>query len=187
MLRKKTLRKLSPTTRQFAKLIGEFESTTKRLKNLIEKISSIESDSKALGSAKRPLTPTDESVLTAIQTARGLKGMLASQYEIGHDLSNMQIVTNALDKIIDSLKGWPVMTFTAPNCKHSIENAGDCIPYSASNCGECKRYEAKEVKAAFDEPAEPHSHGAATGSTASLIPPELEASLTKGDADGSRS
>lgn len=46
-LRKKTLRKMPPTARALAKLIAEQESSTRRLKNLLQKIISLEIQSEA--------------------------------------------------------------------------------------------------------------------------------------------
>ena len=39
---------MSPTTRRLARLIGELESVSRRLKNLIEEVQGLEADSKAL-------------------------------------------------------------------------------------------------------------------------------------------
>lgn len=47
-IRKKTLRKMSPTTRKYAKLVNELESVHTRLKNMIPEIASLEADSRAL-------------------------------------------------------------------------------------------------------------------------------------------
>lgn len=46
--RKKTLRTMSPTARKVARLIGELESVSNRLKNLIPDIQRLDLDSKAL-------------------------------------------------------------------------------------------------------------------------------------------
>mgnify|MGYP001583535620 CR=1 FL=1 len=50
-MRKRTLRKLSPTTRKVARLVGELESVARRLKNLYPEIQSLELDSQALTNA----------------------------------------------------------------------------------------------------------------------------------------
>jgi len=55
--RKKTLRTMSPTTRKVAKLIGELESVSRRLKNLIVDIQLLESDSRALKFATTTRVP----------------------------------------------------------------------------------------------------------------------------------
>lgn len=50
--RNKTLRSMSPTTRKLARLIGELESTSRRIKNLIPEIERMELDSRALFDAR---------------------------------------------------------------------------------------------------------------------------------------
>lgn len=50
--RKKSLRKMSPTARKVARLAGELDSVSRRLKNLIPELQQIELDSKALANAK---------------------------------------------------------------------------------------------------------------------------------------
>lgn len=57
--RKQTLRRMAPTSRKLAKLIGELESTTRRLKHLLEEVSRQERDAAALKFAKdhRPAAP----------------------------------------------------------------------------------------------------------------------------------
>ncbi len=52
--RKKTLRSMSPTTRKVARLIGELDSVTRRLKNLMPEVQRIEMESQALKTAKQP-------------------------------------------------------------------------------------------------------------------------------------
>jgi hypothetical protein len=51
--RKTTLRRMSPTTRQVARLIGEGESVIRRLKNLIPAIQQLELSDKALFNRER--------------------------------------------------------------------------------------------------------------------------------------
>lgn len=51
--RKRTLRSMSPVTRQLARLIGEQESVARRLKNLLETVQRLELDAKALENAKQ--------------------------------------------------------------------------------------------------------------------------------------
>lgn len=48
MYRKSTLRKMLPVTRKLARLRGEVASVDRRLKKVIEEVSSIELDSQAL-------------------------------------------------------------------------------------------------------------------------------------------
>jgi len=46
--RKKTLRRLPPTTRRYARLVNEAESLARKLKNLTEEIARLEFDSRSL-------------------------------------------------------------------------------------------------------------------------------------------
>lgn len=50
--RKKTLRSMSPTARKVARLIGELDSISRRLKNLIPDLQRLDLDSQALAHAK---------------------------------------------------------------------------------------------------------------------------------------
>ena len=50
--RKATLRRMPPVTRKYAKLLGELESVLRRGKNLVEEISRLELDSRALAHAQ---------------------------------------------------------------------------------------------------------------------------------------
>ncbi len=59
-LRKKTLRRMSPTARKLARLMGELDSIQTRIKNLIPEIESLELDSAALKNA-RAVNPPDNS------------------------------------------------------------------------------------------------------------------------------
>ena len=52
MFRKATLRKMPPKTRQYARLLNDLESVLRRGKNMVEEISRLELDSKALAHAK---------------------------------------------------------------------------------------------------------------------------------------
>ena len=47
-LRKKTLRRMSPTARKVARLAGEAESVATRLKNLLPELQRLDLDSQAL-------------------------------------------------------------------------------------------------------------------------------------------
>lgn len=51
--RKGTLRRMPPTTRKLARLIGELESATRRVKNLLEDIQLVELDSRALANMNK--------------------------------------------------------------------------------------------------------------------------------------
>jgi len=50
--RKRTLRVMSPTARKVARLIGELDSVSRRLKNLIPDLQRLDFESKALKTAK---------------------------------------------------------------------------------------------------------------------------------------
>jgi len=52
VFRKATLRKMPPITRKYAKLLGDLGSVLRRGKNLVEEISRLEFDSRALTHAK---------------------------------------------------------------------------------------------------------------------------------------
>ena len=52
--RKRTLRSMSPTTRKVARLIGEVDSISRRLKNIIPELQRLELDSKALRNSQYP-------------------------------------------------------------------------------------------------------------------------------------
>jgi len=51
-LRKKTLRKLPPVTRRYARLMGGLESVLRKGKNLVDEISRLEFESQALAHAR---------------------------------------------------------------------------------------------------------------------------------------
>ena len=53
--RKKTLRTMSPTARKVARLTGELESVSRRLKNLIPELQRLDLDSRALFERTRAL------------------------------------------------------------------------------------------------------------------------------------
>lgn len=52
--RKRTLRTMSPTARKVARLAGEIDSISRRLKNLVPDLQRLDLDSKALETAKNP-------------------------------------------------------------------------------------------------------------------------------------
>ena len=58
--RKTTLRRMSPVTRKYAKLLGELESVLRKGKNLVEEIQRLELDSQALAHAKERGAITEE-------------------------------------------------------------------------------------------------------------------------------
>lgn len=53
MYKKKTLRRMQPTTRRYARVINDLDSVARRLKNLTEDIARLELDSSALLTATR--------------------------------------------------------------------------------------------------------------------------------------
>ena len=53
MYRKATLRRMPPQTREYARLLNNLESVLRRGKNMVEKISRLELDSRALAHAKQ--------------------------------------------------------------------------------------------------------------------------------------
>lgn len=55
--RKKTLRTMLPVTRKVARLVGELDSVSRRLKNLIPELQQLELDSQAL---KKTMYPKEE-------------------------------------------------------------------------------------------------------------------------------
>ena len=52
MFRRATLRRMPPATRKYAKLLNELESVLRRGKNMVEEISRLELDSRALAHAR---------------------------------------------------------------------------------------------------------------------------------------
>lgn len=52
--RKKTLRSMSPVTRKVARLIGELDSVSRRLKNVIPELQRLELNSQALRNSQYP-------------------------------------------------------------------------------------------------------------------------------------
>ena len=60
--RKKTLRTMSPTARKVARLTGELDSVSRRLKNLIPDLQRLDFESNALKSAKLQYPPKVDTV-----------------------------------------------------------------------------------------------------------------------------
>jgi len=58
--RKRTLRVMSPTARKVARLIGELDSVSRRLKNLVPELQELDFERKALKTAKAELTLPDK-------------------------------------------------------------------------------------------------------------------------------
>jgi len=61
--RKKTLRQMSPTARKVARLIGELDSVSRRLKNMMIDIQLLESDSTALKNIRAAQLPGVETAV----------------------------------------------------------------------------------------------------------------------------
>ena len=59
-MRKKTLRRMSPEARKLARLIGDLESVTKRLKNYLPIVQELELWAKAAQAQKRPAETEDK-------------------------------------------------------------------------------------------------------------------------------
>jgi len=59
--RKKTIRRMSPTTRKVARLIGELESVARRFKNLVPDIQHLELSDEALFNIKKYKGGSSES------------------------------------------------------------------------------------------------------------------------------
>ena len=57
--RRKTLRIMSPTARKVARLIGELESVSRRLKNLVPDLQTLDFNTRALEGARSGLTLSD--------------------------------------------------------------------------------------------------------------------------------
>ena len=53
MLRKKSLRKFTPVTRKYARLLGEMESVHRRLGNMMDEIHRLERDSLSLANQNK--------------------------------------------------------------------------------------------------------------------------------------
>ena len=66
--RKKTLRTMSPTARKVARLAGELESISRRLKNLIPELQRLDLDSRALVGARAIYQSEAEEPAEAIET-----------------------------------------------------------------------------------------------------------------------
>jgi len=58
--RKTTLRRMSPVTRKYAKLLNELESVLRKGKNMVEEIQRLELDSRALWNQRQALTEQRE-------------------------------------------------------------------------------------------------------------------------------
>ena len=84
---KKTLRAMSPTTRKVARLIGEQASVSQRFKNLVAQIQSLETDSRALATAKQQ--PADPQLLAALES------LVQSIIELGLEKEDSEFLQEA--------------------------------------------------------------------------------------------
>jgi len=88
--RKKTLRIMSPTARKVARLTGELDSISRRLKNLIPELQELDLDSRALQTAKDSAQKVEvaEQRLSMIQTLASMKYLEIHDVEaINHTMS----------------------------------------------------------------------------------------------------
>ena len=60
MFRKATLRRMPPATRKYARLLNDLESVLRRGKNVVEEVSRLELDSRALAHAREREAITEE-------------------------------------------------------------------------------------------------------------------------------
>jgi len=58
--RKATLRRMPPATRKYARLLNDLESVLRRGKNMVEEVSRLELDSRALAHARERGAITEE-------------------------------------------------------------------------------------------------------------------------------
>jgi hypothetical protein len=74
-MRKKTLRRLPPVTREYGKLLNQLDSLSRKFKNRLPEIQRMEADSRALAGARNPefwypepATPEAEKYLAMLRT-----------------------------------------------------------------------------------------------------------------------
>ena len=90
--RKRTLRIMSPTARKVARLIGELESVSRRLKNLVPDLQTLDFNTKALQGAKSDLILSDTD-------AWGLQSALIHGQQTGYFDDNKEWAEGMLQKI----------------------------------------------------------------------------------------
>jgi len=90
--RKKTLRTMSPTARKVARLTGELESVSRRLKNLIPDLQGLDFQSRALQNARSGLTLSDTD-------AWGLQSALIHGQQTGYFDDNKEWAEAMLQRI----------------------------------------------------------------------------------------
>jgi len=89
--RKKSLRRMSPTARKVARLAGELDSVSRRLKNLIPDFQLLDADSQALQTA-RQISFSDSDLW-------GLESALNHGLQDGYLLDNKEWVEAILERI----------------------------------------------------------------------------------------
>ena len=92
-MRKKTLRRLSPTARKVARLAGELDSVSRRLKNLIPDLQRLDLDSKALETATQP-----RDTEAAKRKLEMIKGAAAMRYK---EIHNAEAINHTLEVITE--------------------------------------------------------------------------------------
>jgi len=93
--RKKTLRTMSPTARKVARLTGELDSVSRRLKNLIPELQELDLASKALETAR---TKDIEAVRRKLKMINSLANM---RYK---EIHNPEAIKQSLQVITDHTK-----------------------------------------------------------------------------------
>lgn len=93
-LRKKTLRKMSPTARKVARLAGEAESVARRLKNLIPDLQQLDLDAKALETAKQ--SSIDKEVIKRHLST--IQGVSAITYTEVHNVDAINHTINLVNE-----------------------------------------------------------------------------------------
>ena len=96
--RKRTLRIMSPTARKVARLIGELESVSRRLKNLVPEFQILDFNTRALQGAKSELILSDTD-------ARGLQSALIHGQQTGYFEDNKEWAEAMLQRINNFREG----------------------------------------------------------------------------------
>ena len=109
-LGKKAVRRMSPTTRQVARLQGEIASVARRLKNLVPKISDLEFNAQAITTAKQqPFQP--EPVVEAIALLTSLKNTIVGSTETATPILTKYaynlVIKEGIDKVLQLFKRPP--------------------------------------------------------------------------------
>ena len=96
--RKKSLRRMSPTARKVARLAGELDSVSRRLKNLIPELQRLDLDSRALQTATQPNIAQAEAVKRTLNMIASLSGMTYLE------IHNVEAINNTLKVINEHTK-----------------------------------------------------------------------------------